>query len=67
MKYKRQLMGSMFALALLMGNSSMLDVEDFVPDSKVGQYVSQVKMKSYTSGGDEKIDIKSKDSTIADY
>ena len=46
MKYKRQFMGSMIALALLVGNYSSADAEDFVPPSKVSQYMNQVQMKS---------------------
>ncbi|MEK7564498.1 MAG: hypothetical protein AAB510_02940 [Patescibacteria group bacterium] len=46
MKYKRQLMGSMMALALFVGNPKAFDIEDSVHTSKVGQYINQLKMRS---------------------
>lgn len=56
MKYKRQLMGSIFAMALLVGRYPALDVEDVVPNSKVNQYLNQVHMKSGVSSGEDKTD-----------
>ncbi len=50
MKYKRQLMGSLFAAALFVGGYPGVQVEDFVPNSKVNQYLKQVHMKSGESG-----------------
>lgn len=58
MKYKRQLMGSIFAMALLVGGYPGVDVEDFVPNSKVNQYLNQVHMKSGVNSGEEKIEDK---------
>ena len=58
MKYKRQLMGSIFAMALIVGGYPALDVEDFVPNSKVNQYLNQVHMKSVVNSGEEKTDDK---------
>ncbi len=51
-------MGSMIALAIFMSNSSVSDVEDFIPTSKVSQYMNQVHMKS--SGDEGRVDIKNK-------
>lgn len=61
MKYKRQLMGSLFALSLLVGNYSNFDTEDFIPTSKVGLYVNQVKMKS--SGDEWDVNVGSEEAT----
>lgn len=47
MKYKRQLMTGIFALALMAGSSSVFAAEDFIPNSKTIQYHNQVQMKSY--------------------
>ncbi len=58
MKYKRQLMGSMIALAIFMSNSPSFDLEDSVSTSKVPQYVNQVKMKSEVNEG--KVDVRNK-------
>ncbi len=49
-------MGSIFAMALLVGRYPALDVEDVVPNSKVNQYLNQVHMKSGVSSGEDKID-----------
>ncbi len=48
-------MGSIFAMALLVGRYPALDVEDVVPNSKVNQYLNQVHMKSGVSVGEEKM------------
>lgn len=62
MKYKRQLMGSLFALALFVGNSPNFDTEDRVSTSKISQYVSQVKMKS--SGDEWDVNMGNRKTTI---
>jgi 1,4-dihydroxy-2-naphthoate octaprenyltransferase len=64
MKYRRQLMGSMMALAIFMGNYQSFDMEDFVPASRVNQYLNQVHMKSNSNEG--KSDIKNKKITRKD-
>jgi cell division protein FtsX len=58
MKYKRQLMTTMFALSLFAGGTSALAAEDFVPNSKVSQYESQVYMKSLNKTNDENVSKK---------
>jgi hypothetical protein len=60
MKYKRQLMGSLVAVAILVGGYPGVDVKDFVPKSKVGQYLSQVHMKSVVNEGDSRVESKKK-------
>ena len=47
MKYKRQLMTGIFALALFTGNSSAFASEDFVPTSKNDQYQNQVQTTNH--------------------
>lgn len=49
MKYKRQLMGSMFALALLASGTSVFAADIPVTGSKMFQQTHQVKMKSGAS------------------
>lgn len=48
MKHKRNLMAGMIALSLMTTGSAAFAAEDPVPPSKVGQYESQVSMRSYT-------------------
>ncbi|MCX6747696.1 MAG: hypothetical protein NTW98_01985 [Candidatus Nomurabacteria bacterium] len=47
MKYKRQLMTTVFALAMLAGGPSVFAYGDSVPNGKVPQYENQMQMKSY--------------------
>jgi hypothetical protein len=49
MKYKRQLMSGMFALALLASGTSVFAADIPVTGSKMVQQTHQVKMKSGTS------------------
>jgi hypothetical protein len=61
MKYKRQLMTGIFALALMAGGSSVFAAENFIPNSKLDQYQNQVQMKSYaknTTDDNQKTAIK---------
>ncbi len=51
-------MGSMLAFALLMGHSSAVDAEDFIPTSKLSHYTNQVKMRSE---GNEEDNVKGKE------
>lgn len=51
MKYKRQLMSGMFALALLASGTSVFAADIPVTGSKMVQQTHQVKMKSDSSDG----------------
>ena len=51
MKYKRQLMSGMFALALLASGTSVFAADIPATGSKMFQQVNQVKMKSSSSEG----------------
>lgn len=53
MKYKRQLLVGMIAIALLTGNSSAFAEDDFISNSKIDQYQSQLQMKSYDKSLDD--------------
>jgi hypothetical protein len=48
MKYKRTLMAGMIAFSLMTTGSVAFAAEDTLAPSKVGQYESQVSMRSYT-------------------
>jgi hypothetical protein len=51
MKYKRQLMSGMFALALLASGTSVFAADIPTTGSKTVQHTNQVKMKSSSSDG----------------
>ena len=53
MKYKRQLMSTMFALSLFAISPSVFAAPDFVPNSKVSQYEGQMHMRSFNKTTDE--------------
>lgn len=46
MKYKRQFMGSLMAMALMVGGYASFELEEAMPYSKSAQYINQVSMKN---------------------
>jgi hypothetical protein len=61
MKYKRQLMSGMFALALLASGTSVFAADIPITGSKAVQQTSQVKMKAVEDGNkDGIVDAKDK-------
>ena len=50
MKYKRQLISSMFAIALLAGGSNVYAADTTVGNTKMVQQINQIKMKPSHEG-----------------
>lgn len=67
MKYKRQLMVGMLAFTFLTGNPSAFAAEDSIPNSKVGQYINQIQMKSNDKKDDVKVIGSKKDKKARSY